>query len=117
MNPAFAWVKAFALTLVIEEAVVLALTKRLPEAAPRRALLVFFANLSTHPAVWWGFPLVFAGDGARIAASEFWAVALETIFYVLTMRMHLIHAFGVSAVANAASFGTGLFIRALTGWV
>jgi hypothetical protein len=117
MSPALAWARAFAVTLAIEEAVVLAMTKRERETLPRRALLVAFANLATHPAVWFVFPIAFASDGARIVASEVWAIVLEALFYALTLRMPMGRAFGVSAIANAASFGAGVIVRALTGWI
>ena len=130
MNPAVEWVRAFALTLAIEEGVVLALTKRDGSAAggtsqapndadalPKRAGLIAFANLATHPAVWFIFPIAIASDTARIVASETWAVVLEALFYMLTMRMSVARAFGVSAIANGASFGIGVIVRMLTGWV
>jgi hypothetical protein len=117
MSPAFAWVRAFALTLAIEECVVLALTRRDSDSLPKRAGLVAFANLATHPAVWFIFPLALTNDGSRIVASEAWAIVLEAVFYAMTMKMTVSRAFGVSAVANAASFGVGVAVRALTGWV
>jgi len=117
MSPAVEWARAFALTLAVEEAVVLAMTRRDSEPWAKRAGLVAFANLATHPAVWFVFPLVLTHDTTRLVASETWAVVLEAVFYALTMKMSAGRAFGVSAIANAASFGAGIVVRALTGWV
>lgn len=117
MSPALSWARAFAVTLAVEEIVVLGMTRRDGDPATRRALLVVFANLATHPVVWFVMPLLFASDGARIAASEIWAVVLEGLLYALTTRMSPSRAFATSAIANAASFGVGVVLRALGGWV
>jgi hypothetical protein len=116
MSPALAWVRAFGVTLAIEEGVVLAMTRAQGDT-PRRAALVAFANLATHPSVWFVLPLVFSGDVARIVASEVWAVVIEALFYALTMKISASRAFAISAIANAVSFGLGVVLRVATGWV
>jgi hypothetical protein len=46
-----AWLVAFLITVAVEAPIVLALTRGLPPRAPRRFLLVLFAQLATHPLV------------------------------------------------------------------
>jgi len=117
MSPVVAWARAFAWTLALEEGVVLTMTRRDPQSAGKRAALVALANLCTHPAVWFIIPLLFASEVPRVVACETWAVVIEAIFYALTMNMSAARALGVSAIANAVSFGVGIVVRDLTGWV
>jgi hypothetical protein len=112
MSGAGGWVRAFLLTLLVEEVVVLAMTRGDAEPRGRRAALVLFANLATHPSVWFFFPLALRDDSSRLIASEAWAVLLEAAFYWLTMKMTESRALAVSAIANGASLGIGLLVRA-----
>ena len=114
MNPASAWARAFAVTLAIELIVVLAITRDSKESVPRRALLVTFANFVTHPIVWFVIPEWISNRAPQLVVCETWAILAEAIFYALTMRMRGARAFGIAAVANAASYGVGIVLRALT---
>jgi hypothetical protein len=115
------WVRAFALTLLIEELVALPLLGRFdrsPRPAGRYARLarhaaaIALVNLATHPLVWFLFPGLSAGYGFRVAASEAWALAAEGAAY-LTIWPDLGpgRAFLVALLANAASFCIGLALR------
>lgn len=118
MNLVFAWLKAFALTVAIETPIVMRLTRGVRGGGGRRAALIVFANLATHPAVWFIFPLLSMGAGLRIVASELWAVSIEAAVYWLVFEpMPGARAVGISALANGASFGIGLLVRAATGWI
>lgn len=113
-----AWARAFALTVFVEELVAVWLLRGLGVSWPRLAGLVFFAQLASHPAVWFVFPQLPVGWDAIVAMAETWAVVSETVFYWLVVPgVGLRRAFGVAALANAASFGLGLALRAVTGWV
>ena len=51
--------------------------------------LVVFANLITHPAVWFIFTQLFlVGTPEYVVTSEAWAVGLEALFYSVTMGPH-----------------------------
>ena len=50
--PMSLWFTAFALTLAVEVPVVLFLVRRSAVASGRVVALVVFANLATHPVVW-----------------------------------------------------------------
>lgn len=114
----YLWLTAFALTVAVESAVALPL---LGEAEPRlwrRAALVFFANLASHPAVWFIFPAFGASYVATTWLSEAWAVAIEAAFFIVVLpeapRVRLI---GIVMLANGASWGTALVVRAYTSWI
>ncbi|WP_438042127.1 hypothetical protein [Sorangium sp. So ce128] len=113
-----AWARAFAFTLLIELAVASPLLGAAERARGRRAALVAVANLASHPAVWFIFPALAIGATARLALSELWAVLLELGVYRLALReLPATHAIAASALANGASLGLGLLLRATTGWV
>lgn len=129
------WARAFAFTAAIEIVVAALLfalllrvgldkdaapgsTERRPFARWARLIgLLFFANLASHPAVWFVFPSLDLSYPAMVAWAETWAVASEAIFYWLVFSdVGLGRAVGVSLVANGSSFGLGLVVRSLTGW-
>jgi hypothetical protein len=85
------------------------------QAAPA---LVALANVASHPAVWFIFPALALGASARLTLSELWAVLLELGVYRLALRdLPVSRALAASALANGASLGLGLLLRAATGWV
>lgn len=110
--PFHAWLLAFVITVMVEIPIVLWLLRRPDLARPRLAALVVFANLATHPAVWFIAPqLFYAGTVEYQAASETWAVTAEALFYVLIAPgLGPSRALGVSLVANGASFLAGLAV-------
>ena len=107
-----AWLVAFLLTYAVEAPVVLALTRGTDAGLARRAGLVLFAQLATHPLVWFVFPyIVGLRGGTATLLSELWAWLAEAVFYALAFRgLTLTRAVAVSALANGASVLVGLAI-------
>lgn len=104
-----AWLEAFALTYVIETAVVVAMTRR----GARAAALCLFAQLSTHPIVWFVIPRFGLAYTPTVAIAEAWAFAAEGAFYALVFAdLGWRRAFVISLAANAASFGIGELLYA-----
>lgn len=114
-----AWGRAFALTLAVEAIVAVPLLARGDVSRLRGLAAVLVANLASHPIVWFVLPaLAFPSDGARVVASEAWAVGVEVLVYALAVpRLGALGALGVSALANGASFAVGLVVRATLGFV
>jgi hypothetical protein len=77
--------------------------------------LVLFANLASHPAVWFIFSQPFLiGTPEYTLVVEGWAVACEAAFYFVVLRgLSLPRAILVSLAANAASFLVGRLVVAL----
>lgn len=118
MSYVTAWAKAFALTAAIEIPIAATLFHRSGEPVWRRSALVFYANLASHPAVWFIFPALGMPFPRMVLAAEIWAFLSEAIFYWLVFRREdPRRAAGVSLLANGASFGLGLILRELTHWV
>lgn len=118
MEYVLAWLKAFALTVALELAVAMPLLAEQESSRGRRAGLILFAQIASHPAVWFIFPQLEWPWGRVVVAAEGWAVLSETAFYGLVFRgLGVRRAFGVAALANGVSYGVGLLVRAATGWV
>jgi hypothetical protein len=107
-----AWLLAFLATAAVEVPVVVALTGGHPTPAWRRALIAIFAQLVTHPLVWFVFPrLVGLTGGSSLVLSELWAWLAEAAFYAVVLPgLSSARALGTSAVANGASLLFGLVI-------
>jgi hypothetical protein len=108
-----AWLRAFALTVLVELLVATPLLA--PSGAPsrRRAAIVLLANLASHPVVWFVLPEWALSGAVRLGVSEVWAVGLETAVYAAVWPvLGKQRAFAVSALANGASLGFGLLLRA-----
>jgi hypothetical protein len=105
-----AWLVAFLLTFAVEAPIVLVLTRGSETSAARRAALVLFAQLATHPLVWFVFPyIVGLRGGTATLLSELWAWLAEAVFYTLTIRrVTFLRALAVSALANGASVLAGV---------
>lgn len=110
--PVSAWLRAFLLTALIEVPIVLALTREGPVPTPRRLALAFFAQLVTHPLVWYVFPnLSGLSHTSTLVLSELWAWLGEAVFYAVALApIRPARAVGVAALANGASFGVGLLL-------
>ncbi len=109
-----AWLVAFGLTVAIEVPVLAWLGRRAEPSARRRTALVLFANLASHPAVWFVFPALPLAWALTTALSETWAWLVEAALYRLTFaRVRTREALLLSLAANLASFGTGLAFSAL----
>lgn len=107
--PVEGWFAAFALTFAVEAPIV-ALLLRGSGIAPARAVaLALFANLVTHPLVWFVIPqLLDIGTPEYTTVAEGWAVLAETAFYRLAVgSMPVRRALLIAVVANAASWAAG----------
>jgi hypothetical protein len=116
------WAKAFVLTLAVECWVAGYLLGRLHSAAVcprlgRRLTTVAFANLASHPAVWFVFPAFLRGTLA-LSVQETWAVTVEAALYAFVFpSLGARGAIAASALSNGISLGVGLALRAWTGFV
>lgn len=112
--PVSAWLRAFLLTALIEVPVVLALTRDSAVTLRRRAMLAVFAQLTTHPLVWYVFPNVPGLDGGQaLVLSEIWAWLGEAAFYAVALApLRPLRAVGVAGLANGLSLGLGLLLPA-----
>jgi hypothetical protein len=110
-----AWLLAFLLTFVVEAPIVVALTRASEVGVARRVALVFFAQLVTHPLVWFVFPyIVGITGGTATLLSEIWAWLAEAAFYALVLRgVTVTRAVAVSALANGASVLVGVALSQL----
>ena len=106
------WLRAFGLTLAAEALVAVPLLRRSGAGLGRRLAAVLFANLTTHPLVWFLFPALTVGYPTRLAVSETFAVGLESCAYlVIWPGLGPRRAVLVSVLANAASVAVGLALR------
>jgi hypothetical protein len=110
-----AWLVAFLITVAVEAPIVLALTREVATRLPRRFLLVVFAQLCTHPLVWFVFPRLVGLTGrTSTLLSELWAWLAEAVFYGLVFPgLPASRALGISALANGASIAAGLLLADL----
>ena len=108
-----AWLAAFVITFVVEAPIILTLTRGVEPGAARRLGLVLFAQLATHPLVWFVFPnIVGITGGTATLLSEIWAWLAEAAFYALVFRgVTATRALGLSALANGASLLAGVAIE------
>jgi len=113
--PVSGWFAAFVLTLAVELPLVVFLLRRAEPNLVRLGTLVVFANLATHPAVWYVFTQLFlVGTPEYTLAAETWAVAAEAVFYWAAIRgLPVRRAIAVAFVANAASFLAGRLVGEL----
>jgi hypothetical protein len=110
-----AWLLAFLVTVAVEAPVVLPLTRDTDAGVARRLTLIVFAQLATHPLVWFVFPRLvgLTGQGAATLA-ELWAWLAEAVFYALVLRrLSFVRALAISALANGASVVAGLVLTRL----
>jgi hypothetical protein len=110
--PADLWFRAFLLTVVVELPVAGYLLRDAAHDNLRLLLLVVFANLATHPVVWFVATQVLEyGTPSYTLGAEVWAVAAEAVFYWAAIRgLSARRALAASAAANAASFAVGLLV-------
>ena len=111
------WAKAFLVTFALEAPIAGYLFRAEEPSVARRLTLVLFANLVTHPAVWFLFPLLPIDPYVALASSEAWAVVLEAWFYAVVFRAPIVRAGGISALCNGSSFAAGLVLHSATGWL
>ena len=102
------WLRAFAITLVVEIPIATPLLAAVERSVGRRIAIVVVANLATHPLVWFLFPGLAFGEPVRFALSEAWAVLAEIVVYKLVWSsLRLRRAALISLAANAASVAAG----------
>lgn len=113
--PISSWFAAFALTLVVEVPLVLAMLRRQEPNVARLAVLVVFVNLATHLVVWYvATQLLRVGTVEYVVAAEAWAILAEAVFYVAAIRgLPLARAVLASGVANLASFLVGRVVEGI----
>jgi len=108
-----AWLSAFVCTAAVE--LVVATPLLAPSGARwlRRAAVVVVANLATHPIVWFVLPDLWFPNDARLVTSELFAIAIESSTYGLVWpELGIARVCAVAALANGASLGVGLLLRA-----
>jgi hypothetical protein len=110
-----AWLVAFLITVAVEAPLVLALSRGLGVGLVRRLGLIIFAQLATHPLVWFVFPRLVGLTGrSAMALSELWAWLAEALFYALVLPgLPGSRALGISGVANGASLAAGLALASV----
>jgi hypothetical protein len=103
------WLRAFGLTLLVELAIALPVLAPVEPRLSRRAAAVLFANLATHPLVWFLFPGLAISAVPRLALSEAWAVVAELAIYrIVWPALSIRRSALLSLAANAASLLAGL---------
>ena len=113
--PADDWLVAFLLTVAVEVPVAMLLLRGVEPNLLRVAALVVFANLVTHPLVWYVWTQVFlVGTPQYVIAAETWAIVAETVFYAVVIKgLRPSRAFAVALIANAVSFAVGRVVGQL----
>jgi len=107
--PVSAWFAAFILTLTVETPVVAFILRREEPNLARLGILIVFANLGTHLAVWYVITqLLLVGTLDYTIVAETWAMSAEAVFYWAAIRgLTARRAIGVAVVANGLSFLVG----------
>jgi hypothetical protein len=110
-----AWLIAFIVTVAVEAPVIVWLTRASEPRAGRRLAAAVFAQLVTHPLVWFVFPQIVGITGRTAAAlSELWAWLAEAAFYAFVFPgLSASRALGASALANGASVLAGLALASV----
>jgi len=113
--PVSGWFAAFVVTLAVELPIAGYLLRRAGLDLLRLGLLIVFANLVTHPIVWFVIPqFVLVDTTTYTVTAETWAIAAEALFYWVAIRgLSARWALTVAIVANAASFLAGRLISQL----
>lgn len=106
-----AWLRAFAVTQLVE----IPVYTRTTRASRAQA---FGASLLTHPVLWFViFPNLHAGYWTKLAAGELFAWLAEAGYLrALGATPSWRRALACSLAANAASVAVGMLLRALTGY-
>ncbi len=113
--PVSGWFAAFVLTLAVEAPLVAFLLRRAEPDLLRLGVLVIFANLATHPVVWYVITqLLLVGTLGYALVAEAWAIAAEAAFYGTVIKgLTARRAIAVAFAANATSWLTGRLIAGL----
>jgi hypothetical protein len=113
--PVDGWLRAFLITVAVETPVVLWLLRGGGTSRPRLVVLGIFANLATHPVVWFVIQqLIWPDTPEYVAVAETWAIAAEAAFWwIVIPGLRPGRALAVAVLANACSYGTGLAVAAV----
>jgi len=103
------WFPAFLLTLAVEAPIVMLFARRFEADPIRLAVIVLFANLATHLAVWYVITqMLLVNTWQYLVVAESWAIAAEALVYWAVFRgLRLTGAIGMATIANLASFAAG----------
>lgn len=113
--PISGWFAAFVVTLAIELPIAVVLLRRWERDLVRLGIIVVFANLATHPIVWYVATQIFlVGTPEYTLTAEAWAILAETAIYWAAIRgLPVRRAFVVAVVANITSWLVGRLIVGL----
>ena len=109
------WFPAYALTLAVEIPIVYFLLRRADTDLLRLGILIVFANLATHLAVWYVISkLLLVGTLGYTLVAETWAVVAEAVFFWAAIHgLSVRRAIVVAVTANAVSWIAGRLIGGL----
>ena len=113
------WIRAFALTLAVEVPLFVLIGRLWTQgdervSIKRLALAGAAGTCVTHPLLWFAWPLVISDYDTYILTGELIVATVESFtFFALARRVRLSRAVAASFLANAASYGGGLALRAL----
>jgi hypothetical protein len=111
------WLGAFAATVALELPIAGLFCRRFEPCTRRLLAKLFFANLATHPLVWFAFPMLPLGGFLPIVAAEAFAFSAEAAFFLTVFPgLRPARAWAASLVANAFSFCAGLGLHLLLRW-
>ncbi|HEY5629264.1 MAG TPA: hypothetical protein VIR16_07110, partial [Candidatus Limnocylindrales bacterium] len=104
--PVDEWARAFALTVLVEGVILLPAFRGHGVSWLRLGLLCLFANLATHPVVWFVLTQLFLlGTATYTVVAEAWAVGAEAVLYWAALpSVPLRRVVLVAVGANATSF-------------
>jgi hypothetical protein len=110
--PVSGWFAAFGLTLLVETPIAFFLLRRQAPDRVRLVIVILFANLATHPVVWYVVSqLLLVGTLDYTVVAELWATAAEALIYWAAIRgVSAPRAIGTAVAANAASYLVGWFV-------
>ncbi len=106
------WGRAFVVTVTVELGVLVPWLRVAEPRLLRRGAIVLLGQMATHPWVWFVLPALPFAHAVYWAIAETFAVLVEAVLYRLTLPLSWRRALLVSFVANAASVGVGLMLRA-----
>ncbi len=105
------WLRAFGLTLAVEEPIAVPLLAGVEPSRTRRILAVLLANVATHPLVWFFFTRLGGSFALAVFVAEAWAFGFEVLAYrIIFPNASWKRCALVSLVANAASYLVGLAV-------
>ena len=108
MSTATLWLRGFALTLTVEEAIAVPLLAPVERSILRRGTAVLIVNLATHPLVWFFFTHLGWSRTAVVLAAEAWAFGFEIVAYrCIFSNASWRRSAVVSVAANLASYLLG----------